>query len=417
MGSKDHSIVGLDLGSNKTCAVIGQPGKDGKLGLAGFGVAESKGWRKGVIANLDLVVLSVKKAVEAAESMAGVPIDAAYLGVGGGHVKGVNARGALALSKPAMAGKPPAAAREVSREDLRKAIEAAQRITLPPDRSLLHVLPQEFLLDSQDSIRDPVGMVGRKLEADVHLITASATAAQNAVTAVNRAGIVVLDTVYEPLAGAEACLTADERELGVGLIDVGAGSTDLVVYYQGAVRHTAAIPVGGEHFTNDVAVGLRTPIPEAEKMKRAWGERDPEKPQDSVMEVSGVGDRPSRLVTYAMLSEIIEPRAMELLELIQAELTVFGFGKQLGAGLVMTGGGAKLGGLATLAEQTLGLPVRIGRPKGLEKMGEVLPDPAFASVVGLVAYGNRLRLMRDSQERGWTGKFFGIFRGAGKGDS
>lgn len=408
MGTKGHSIVGLDLGSNKTCAVIGQRGKDGKLALAGFGVAESRGWRRGVVANLDLVVLSVKKAVEAAEAMASVPVDAAYLGVGGGHVKGVNARGALALSKP------PAAPREVSREDIRRAIEAAQRITLPTDRSMLHVLPQEFLLDSQDSIRDPVGMVGQKLEADVHLITASAIAAQNAVTAANRAGIVVLDTVYEPLACAEACLTADERELGVALVDIGAGSTDLVVYYQGAVRHTASIQVGGEHFTNDVAVGLRTPIPEAEKMKRAWGERDPDKPLDSAMEVSGVGDRPSRLVTYAMLSEIIEPRAMELLELIQAELTVVGFGKQLGAGLVMTGGGAKLGGLTTLAEQTLGLPVRVGRPAmaGLEKMGEVLPDPVFATVVGLVAYGSRMRLMRDSQERKWTGKLLSIFRSA-----
>ncbi len=411
LASKHPNIVGLDIGSNKTCAVVCQPDESGKLEVAGLGVAESKGWRKGIIVNLDLAVLAVKKAVESAEAAGGVPVDSAYVGVGGAHIKGVNSRGAVTL------GKSPTSAREVSREDIRKVIQTTQSISLPPDRELLHVLPQEFLLDSQDGIRDPLGMVGRRLEADVHLITASATAAQNVVTTVNRAGIVVLDTVYEPLASAEACLTTDERELGVALVDIGAGSTDLIVYRQGTVRHTAAIPVGGDHFTNDIAVGLRTPIPEAEKMKRAWGERDPLNPHDVVLEVSGVGERPSRVVSHAMLSEIIEPRAIELVELVQAELIRSGFEKQLGAGLVMTGGGAKLGGLAVLFEQTLGLPVRVGRPAGLQEMGEILPDPAFATVVGLVAYGNRLRLLRDSQDRGWAGKLRSVFRSLGSANS
>ncbi len=411
MARKDNYIVGLDIGSNKTCAVICQPDSSGKLEVGGLGVAESRGWRRGIIVNLDLAVLAIKKAVESAEALAGVPVDSAYVGVGGAHVKGVNSRGAVTL------GKSSAATREVARDDIRKVLQTAQSISLPPDRELLHVLPQEYLLDSQNGIRDPVGMLGNRLEADVHLITASATAAQNIVTAANRAGIVVLDTVYEPLAAAEACLTADERELGVALIDIGGGSTDVIVYHQGTVRHTAAIPVGGEHFTNDIAVGLRTPIPEAEKMKRAWGERDPEETQNAMLEVPGVGDRPARVVSYAVLSEIIEPRAVELVELVQAELARPGFERQLGAGVLMAGGGAKLGGLAALAEQTLALPVRVARPTGLENMGEVLPDPAFAAVVGLVAYGNRLRLLRDTGDKSLLGRLWSLFRRLGSVDS
>jgi cell division protein FtsA len=270
MARKDNFIVGLDLGSNKTCALVSQPNQNGKLEVVGLGVAESKGWRKGVMVNLDLAVLAIKRAVEAAEAAAGAPIDSAYVGVGGAHVRGVNSTGALPLDKSP-------APREVTRADIVKVIQAAQGISLPPDRSVLHVMRQEFLVDSQNGIRDPVGMMGRRLEANVHLITASSTGTQNVVTAVNRAGIVVQDTVYESLASAEACLTADERELGVALVDIGAGSTDMIVYHQGTVRHTASIPVGGDHFTNDIAVGLRTPIPEAEKMKRAWGERDAER--------------------------------------------------------------------------------------------------------------------------------------------
>ncbi len=405
MARKDRYIVGLDIGTNKTCALVCHPAESGKLEVAGVGVAESKGWRKGAIVNLDAAVLAIKKAVETAEAAAGVPIDCAYVGVAGAHIKGVNSRGAVTL------GKSPQASREITREDVRKVIQTAQNISLPPDRELIHVLPQAFLVDSQDGIRDPVGMLGARLEVNVHLVTASATAAQNVVTAANRAGVVVLDTVLEPLASAEACLTADERELGVALVDIGGGSSDLILYHQGTVRHTAVIPVGGEHFTNDIAVGLRTPIPEAEKMKRVWGEHDPAEPAQSLLEVPSVGERPARAVSCAMLSEIIEPRAVELVELVQAELMRSGFEKQLGAGMVLVGGGAKLGGLGALTEQTLGLPVRLGQPTGLEKMGEVLPDPAFATVVGLIACGNRLRLLHDSRDKGWTGKFWSLLRG------
>jgi cell division protein FtsA len=401
LARKNSLIVGLDLGSVKTCALVCKPNAEGKLEVAGLGVAESKGWRKGMIVNLDLTSLAVKKAVEAAEAAAGVSIDSAYVGVAGAHIKGVNSRGAISL------GKTPTATREVEREDWQRVIQTAQGITLPEDRQFLEVLPQKFLLDAQDGIRDPVGMVGARLGVNVHLVTASVTASQSVVTAVNHAGVEVLSTVFEPLAAGAACLTADERELGVALVDIGGGTTDLVVYHAGVVRHTAVIPVGGEHFTNDIAVGLRTPIPEAEKMKKAWGERDLSKPADSLVEVASVGDRPSRVVSYAMLSEIIEPRASELLELIRAEIGRSGCEQQLGSGVVLTGGGAKLGGMAALAEQVLAMPVRIAIPSGLEAMGETLPDPAFATVVGLAIYGYRQRLLRDAKEStGFFGKLW-----------
>jgi len=403
---KDRYIFGLDLGTTKTCALACRRNDDGKLEVAGLGVAESRGWRKGVIVNLDSAVLAIKKAVEAAEGEAKVSFEWAYLGVGGGHIKGVNSRGALPLGQHA---------REVTLEDKVKAFQVAKGISLPPDRELIDALRQEYLLDSENGIRDPLGMSGKCLEVDVHLITASTTAWQNIVTAANRAGIKVPDsgTIFEPLASAWSCLTEDERELGVALVDIGGGTSELIVFNQGVVRHSGVIPVGGEHFTNDIAIGLRTPTPEAEKIKRLWGDRDPAGPSDAPLEVPSVGERPARLVSYSTLTDIIAPRAQELVELIQAELRRLGLEKQLGAGVVLTGGGAKLGGLAALAEQVLGLPVRIGIPGGLAKMGEALPDPGFATVVGLVAYGNRLRLLRDAGEKTWAGKLWGAFRGKG----
>jgi cell division protein FtsA len=406
LARKNNFIVGLDLGSTKTCALVCKPNSEGRLEVAGLGVAESKGWRKGMIVNLDLTSLAVKKALEAAEAAAGVSIDCAYVGVAGAHIKGANSQGAITL------GNSPTATREVERDDMRRVSQTAQGITLAEDRQLLEALPQEFLLDGQGGIRDPVGMVGARLEVNVHLVTASITAHQNVVTAANHAGVEVLNTVFEPLADSGACLTADERELGVALVDIGGGTTDLIVFHGGVVRHTAVIPVGGEHFTNDIAVGLRTPIPEAEKMKKAWGERDISKLADTMVEVPSVGERPSRVVTYATLSEIIEPRAAELLEIIQAEIARSGYEKQLGSGVVLTGGGAKLGGLVALAEPIFGTPPRLAIPTGLEEMGETLPDPAFATVVGLAIYGYRQRLLRDATEpTGLWGRLWSSMRG------
>ncbi len=409
MARKDYSVVGLDVGSHKTCALVCLPGDDGKLEAAGVGVAESKGWRKGLIVSLDACVLAIKKAVESAEAAAGVPVDSAYIGVGGAHIKGVNSRGGLNL------GKSPRGTREVTREDVSKVIQTAQSVTLPTDRERFYVEQQEYLLDAQNGVHNPVGMVGARLEVNVHLITASATAYQNIVTAANLAGIKVPDSgiVFEPLAGALACLTPDERELGIALVDIGAGSTDLIIYHHRMVRYTASIPVGGDHFTNDIAVGLRTPIPEAEKMKCAWGERDSKRPTENLLEVPSVGERPTRDVNYSMLSDILIPRAGELLELIQVEVERSGLAQQLGAGIVLVGGGAKLGGLLSLAEQTFELPVRLGEPKGLGKMTNTLRDPAYSTVVGLIAYGNWMRLRRESQEKSWTGKLWGALRGKG----
>jgi len=406
LARKEQALIGLDVGSNKTCALVCFLTDAGKLEVSGLGVAESRGWRKGMIVNLDAAVLAIKKAVEAAEAAAGIPVDMAYVGVGGSHIRGINSQGAVTVANRGHG---------VTREEIRQVIRTAQGITLPPDRELLHVLPQEFLLDSQDGIRDPLGMVGSRLEANVHLVTASTLAWQNVVTVVNRAGVEIPDsgTVFEPLACADACLTTDERELGVALIDLGAGSSDLIVYQHGSVRHTASIPIGGDHFTNDIAVGLRTPIPEAEKIKRLWGKQDSGIPESAALEVSSVGERPARIVSYARLREIIEPRATELLELIQIELNRADRETQLGAGLVLTGGGAKLGGLVAAAEQLLGLPVRVGYPMNMEGSGEVLPDPSYATVVGLVAYGKRMQLLRDQRNKGLMGKLWGALRGPG----
>ena len=311
MTKKDKYLVALDVGSTKTCAVISEVDEAGVKFVA-MGAAESKGLRKGLIANIGATATSVRRAIEEAEGMAGVPVERAIVGVAGSHVRGVNSRGGITLGhRP----------RDINRDDVRHAVDAARNITLPEDRVVLHVLPQEFLLDAHDNIRDPLGMVGQRLEVNVHLVTSSASAMQNLVIAVNQAGIEVADTVLEPLASAESCLTQDERELGCCLLDIGGGTTELVVFGNGMLRHAAAIPVGGDHFTNDLAVGLRTPIPEAEKIKREHGYVFKDLIlEDQPIEIASVGDRPPRTVFTRMLNEIVEPRAHELLSLVRDEL-------------------------------------------------------------------------------------------------
>ena len=404
MTKKERHIVALDIGSTKTCALVGEQDDDGAVKFAALGAAESKGWRKGQIVNLDLAVSSIRRAVEEAEAIVGVPVESAMIGVAGSHVRGVNSRGGITLGpKP----------RDVQVEDVRRAIEAARGVTLPEDREVLHVLPQEFFLDSQDNIRDAIGMVGQRLEANVHIVTASGTATQNIVTAVNRAGVRVDDTVLEPFASAEACLTQDERELGSCLLDIGGGTTELIAYTGGVVRHTAAIPVGGDHFTNDLAVGLRTPIPEAEKIKRehACAFRELVK-EDFAIEVASVGDRPPRQVFARMLSDIVEPRAQELLILIRDELRRAGLDSQIPAGIVMTGGGAHMRGLPELAERIFNLPVRVAVPRGLAEMSEEVSQPEYATAVGLVLYGARTRRVAGARPTGFMGKLKSMFAGA-----
>jgi cell division protein FtsA len=396
-------VAALDLGDGKTCSVVCRPAEKGKLQLAGFGLAESRGWRKGSINDFDSAVLAIKKAVEMAEDAAGFSIDSAYIGVGGLDLKGVNSTGALSLG---------ARPRQVTSQDIRRVFEVAQGIALPADRRLVHAERQEYVLDSQHGIRNPVGMMGTRLEVNVHLVTASTLAHENLVTAVNRAGIEVKDTVLEPLAAAEACLTPDERELGVALLDIGHGSSELVVYSEGSLRYTATIPVGGEYFTNDVAVGLRTPVPEAERLKLAWrnGESGGLK---GAFEVPGVGGRPPRVADANMLRDILEPRTAELMELTARELERGRFEQQLAAGLVLVGGGAKLSGLLAAAERELKMPVRLGQPSGIEEPGDLV-DPAFAAAVGLALYGNRRRALDDSQKPAWTDRLKAMFGGDGE---
>jgi len=401
---KERHIVALDIGSTKTCALIGEQDDDGSLKFAAFGAAESKGWRKGQIVNLDLAVSSIRRAVEEAETITGVPVESAMIGVAGAHVRGVNSRGGMTVgSRP----------RDVQPDDVRRAIEAARGVTLPEDREILHVLPQEFSLDAHDNIRDAIGMVGQRLEANVHIVTASGSATQNIVTAVNRAGVRVDDTVLEPLASAESCLTQDERELGSCLLDIGGGTTELIAYTGGVVRHTAAVPVGGDHFTNDLAVGLRTPIPGAEQLKRqhacAWREL---LEQDFPIEIASVGDRPPRTVFARMLSDIIEPRAQELLMLVRDEMRRAGLESQIPAGIILTGGGSRLRGLSELAERIFNLPVRVASPRGLAGMSEEVSQPEYATAVGLVLYGARTKRLAGARPTGWVGKLKSMFAGA-----
>jgi cell division protein FtsA len=399
---KDRYLVALDVGSTKTCALIADL-DGGQTRFLAMGAAESKGSRKGLIVNLDAAASSIRHALEEAEGVAGVPVESAVVGVAGNHVRGVNSRGGIVMS---------ARPRDVEREDVRRAVDAARAISLPEDRAVLHVLPQDFWVDRQDSIRDPMGMVGQKLEVNAHIVTASAAATQNIVTAVNRAGVVVTDTALETLAAADAALTPDERELGSCLLDVGGGTTALLVFSGGVVRHTAALPVGGDHFTNDLAVGLRTPIPEAEKIKRQYGCVWHEMlTQDHAIEIASVGDRPPRTVYTRMLNEIIEPRAQELLSLVRDELKRAGLDTQIPAGIVLTGGGAHLSGLVELSEHVFSLPVRVAVPRGPEGMPESLSRPEYATAIGLLMYGAHARRTAVQRPVSFVAKLKSMFAG------
>lgn len=403
MSKKDKYIVGLDIGSTKTCVLIAEMDGESVRFLA-LGAAESKGLRKGLIVNLDSTVSSIRRAVEEAEGVAGVPVESALIGVAGGHVRGVNSRAGITLGNRA---------RDIEREDVRHAIDAARNITLPEDREVLHVLPHEFIVDQHDGIRDAIGMVGQRLEANVHVVTSSIAATQNLVTAANRAGILISDTVLEPLASSEACLTQDERELGCCLLDIGGGTTEIIVYGGGVVRHTGAVAIGGDHFTNDLAVGLRTPIPEAERIKRHHGVAAASLlREDGAIEIASVGDRPPRTIFSRMLTEIIEPRSQELLALIRDELQRAGLHKQIPAGFIFCGGGARLHGLDEMTEHAFHLPVRIAEPKGISDLPEQVAQPEYATVIGLVSYGAKARRNQPQRSGNLVSKLKAMFAGA-----
>ncbi len=395
MGKQNHNLLtAIDVGSAKTCALVAEI-TDAGLRYCGHGCVESRGFRKGIIVDLERAVSSIQKAVQEAEDICGAPIEHSLAGVAGSHIRGVNSQGGIALgSKP----------REITREDIRQAVERARAIALPADRQVLHLLPQEFILDEQPGVHEPAGMIAAKLEVKVHVVTAAATATQNVVTALNRAGIHVDDTIFEALACADAVLRSDERELGVCVADIGAGSTDIVVFKEGAVAHTGVVPIGGDHFTNDVAVGLRTPLADAEKIKRMFGCAVVTRiPEGNEIEVTSVGDRPSRLMSQRLLGEILEPRARELFELMRDHLRQAGVLELCAAGTVLTGGGARLPHVTEIAESVLRRPSRVAWPTAISKLPTSLAEPEFATAIGMVLYGYRARMAHGPHGRDGLG--------------
>lgn len=381
MPSRERYLVGLDVGTSKVAAIVGEARDDGSLEIIGVGVADSRGIRRGVVVNLDAAVESIKKALEEAELTAGIEIESVHLGLSGAHMNGLNSRGVVAV-----AGK----TREITREDVRRAIDAAKAVTLPSGREIIHVLPQDFVVDEQDGIGAPVGMTGSRLEVNVHIVNGSASSTQNLVACVNRAGVTVLDTTLGQLAAAEAVLTKDEKDLGVALVDVGGGTTDIAIFERGSVWHTGVVAVGGDHFTNDIAVGLRTPVPDGERIKRRCGcALSTMVGDDETMEVASVGGRKPRVMPRRVLSEILQPRAEEIFHLLWDEIRNAGCDRSLNSGLVLTGGGAMLDGMAEIAEQIFDLPIRRGYPMGVGGLIDHVSSPEFATAVGLVMYAHR----------------------------
>jgi len=386
MRGSSEVVVGLDIGTTKICAVVGELSPEG-VRILGYGTHPSKGLRKGVVINIEATVQSIKKAVEEAEIMADREIRRVFAGIAGGHIKGFNSHGAIALKN-----------REVSPADIRRVIDAARAVAIPMDREVIHIIPQEYIIDDQDGIKEPLGMSGVRFEARVHIVTGAVSSAQNIVKCCNRAGLEVADIILEPLASAEAVLTDDERELGVCLVDMGGGTTDIAVVGSGAVKHTSVLALGGNHVTNDIAVGLRTPAGEAEKIKRRYGCcLTSLVGKDETIEVPSVGDRRPRVLNRRILAEIVEPRMEELFTLVRQDLEKNNVQDLVAAGVVLTGGGSSLEGAPDLAERVFGLPVRRGTPQDGDGLVEALRDPAFATGVGLVLYAARKRddLPRD----------------------
>ncbi len=376
MARKENLIVGLDIGTTKIGVVVAEQGAD-RVDVIGIGTHPSRGLRKGVVVDIDATVESIKKAVEEAELMGDCEISSVYAGIAGGHIRGFNSHGIVAVKD-----------REVSEGDVRRVIDAAKAVAIPMDREVIHVIPQEFVIDDQDGIREPLGMSGVRLEAKIHIVTAAVTSAQNIVKCANRAGLNVVDIVLEPLASAEAVLSRDERDLGVCLIDIGGGTTDLAVFSDGAITHTSVLALGGNHVSNDIAVGLRTPFEEAERIKKKFGVASARLlGSDGILTVPSVGGRRPREVSRKLLCEIIEPRMEEILSLARGELSKANLEDRIPCGVVLSGGCSALTGIAELAEEIFEAPVRLGAPQNIGGLQDVVRDPMYATGVGLVLYG------------------------------
>jgi len=382
--SKKDFVVGLDIGTTKICCIVGEivegaSGTQPGINIIGIGTAPSTGLRKGVVINIDSTVESISKAVEEAELMAGVEISSVYTGIAGGHIKSFNSSGVVAIKD-----------KEITASDIQRVIDAAKAVAIPLDREVIHVIPQEYVIDEQDGIREPIGMSGVRLEAKVHIVSGAVSSAQNIVKCANKAGLNVSEICLQPIASSEAVLTADEKELGIVLIDIGGGTSDIAIFKEGSVVYTGVLAVGGNHITNDIAVGLRTPQSEAEKVKIRHGCAMAAlvKP-DETIEVPGVGGRKPRIVSRRLLAEIIEPRCEEIFSLIQREILKSGYQDLLSGGVVITGGAVMLEGMAELAEFIFEMPVKRGLPQGIGGLRDVVNSPKFATGVGLLKYGAR----------------------------
>ena len=371
-----NMIVGLDIGTTKICAVVSELNEKGAE-IIGVGTYPSVGLRKGVVVNIDNTVDSIQRSMEEAELMAGCEIGSVFIGIAGSHIKGFNSHGVIAVK-----------GQEVSQEDVDRVIDAARAVAIPLDREVIHILPQEYIVDEQGGILDPVGITGVRLEAKVHIVTGAVTAAQNLIKCANRAGLDVVDIVFQPLASAEAVLTQEEKDLGVALVDFGGGTTDLALFTESAIKHTAVLGLGGNNLTNDIAVGLRTPSKEAEQIKIGHGScLNSLVDKDQTIEVPSVGGRKPRLLSRHILSEILEPRVEEIFTLVDQEIERTGLKELLASGVVITGGSALLPGIAEIADQVFQLPARIGYPQRIFGLVDVVNGPMFATAVGLVLYG------------------------------
>jgi cell division protein FtsA len=379
-----NMIVGLDIGTSKVVAIVGEIGPDGGIEIIGIGSHPSKGLKKGVVVNIESTVHSIQRAVEEAELMAGCQIHSVFAGIAGSHIRSLNSHGIVAIRD-----------REVMPNDVERVIDAARAVAIPADQKILHILPQEFVIDEQDGIREPVGMSGVRLEAKVHMVTGAVSAAQNIIKCVRRCGLEVDDIILEQLASSYSVLTEDEKDLGVCLVDIGGGTTDIAVFTEGSIRHTAVIPIAGDQVTNDVAVALRTPTQYAEEIKIKYACALTQlAASDENIEVPSVGDRPPRRLARQTLAEVVEPRYEELLTLVQAELRRSGFEDLIAAGVVMTGGSSKIEGLVDLAEEVFHMPVRLGSPQCVMGLVDVVRNPVYATGVGLLLFGSQNRAPR-----------------------
>ena len=387
-------VVGLDIGTSKVAALVAELGPDGVLSVLGMGDHESKGLKKGVVVNIEATVADIRRALEEAELMAGCKIASAYTGIAGSHIRSFNSTGMVAVKD-----------REVSALDVARAVDTAKAVNIPTDQQILHVLRQEFIIDGQEDVREPVGMSGVRLEVKVHIVTGAVSAAQNIVKCVRRCGLEVNDLILQPLAAARAVLSDDERDLGVCLVDIGGGTTDLAIFTHGAIRHTAVIPIAGDQITNDIAMALRTPTAEAEAIKTRHGVALRQLADaNEMIEVPGIGERAPRVMSRQMLAEVIEPRVEELFSMVQKVLRESGYEELLSSGIVLTGGSSMMQGMVELGEEIFHMPVRIGAPKYQGGLAEVVRSPRFATAMGLLFEGaSQLQQGRAAKHNGSVG--------------